>query len=73
MFYNPYGEKTFLIIQSNLPLAYLEAISPCHLGLEAEPHLATTCIQAVVGSNKVTPEPPFLQNKQPQLPQLLLI
>ncbi|KAK4833055.1 hypothetical protein QYF61_027717 [Mycteria americana] len=74
---NPLGEIKFPNIQSKPPLAQLEAISSCpitcYLGEETDPHLSTTSFQGVVESDKVSPEPPFLQAKQPQLPQPLLI
>ncbi|KAK4831073.1 hypothetical protein QYF61_015271 [Mycteria americana] len=72
-----FSEVKFPNIQSKPPLAQLEAISSrpitCYLGAETDPHLATTSFQAVVESHKVSPEPPFLQAKQSQLPQPLLI
>ncbi|KAK4832164.1 hypothetical protein QYF61_020944 [Mycteria americana] len=74
---NPFSEVKFPNIQSKPPLAQLEAISshpiPCYLGEETDPHLSTTSFQAVVESHKVSPQPPFRQTKQPQLPQPLLI
>ncbi|KAK4817052.1 hypothetical protein QYF61_026360 [Mycteria americana] len=74
---NPLGEVKFPNIQSKPPLVQLEAISSCpitcYLGEEKDPHLSTTSFQAVVESNKVSPQPPFLQAKQSQLPQPLLI
>ncbi|KAK4825514.1 hypothetical protein QYF61_000027, partial [Mycteria americana] len=74
---NPLGEEKFPNIQSKPPLAQLEAISSCpitcYLGEETDPHLSTTSFQAVVESDKVSPQPPFLQAKQSQLPQPLLI
>ncbi|KAK4817943.1 hypothetical protein QYF61_003373 [Mycteria americana] len=74
---NPFSEVKFPKIQSKPPLAQLEAISSCpitcYLGEETDPHLSTTSFQVAVDSNKVSPQPPFLQAKQPQLPQLLLI
>ncbi|KAK4806152.1 hypothetical protein QYF61_001075 [Mycteria americana] len=74
---NPFGEEIFSNIQSKPPLAQLEAISSrpitCYLGEETDPHLSTTSFQVVVESNKVSPQPPFLQAKQPQFPQPLLI
>ncbi|KAK4829778.1 hypothetical protein QYF61_006577 [Mycteria americana] len=74
---NPLGEEKFPNIQSKPPLAQLEAISSCpitcYLGEETDPHLSTTSFQAVVESNKVSPQPPFLQAKRSQLPQPLLI
>ncbi|KAK4811089.1 hypothetical protein QYF61_016375 [Mycteria americana] len=63
--------------KSKPPLAQLE-VDPshpitCYLGEETDTHLATTSFQVVVESNKVSPQPPFLQAKQPQFPQPLLI
>ncbi|KAK4819909.1 hypothetical protein QYF61_014644 [Mycteria americana] len=74
---NPFGEEIFPNIQSKPPLVQLEAISSCpiacYLGEEANTHLARTSFQVVVESDKVSPQPPFLQAEQPQVPQLLLI
>ncbi|KAK4818053.1 LOW QUALITY PROTEIN: hypothetical protein QYF61_004580 [Mycteria americana] len=74
---NPFSEVKFPNIQSKPPLAQLEAISSCpitcYLGEETDPHLSTTSFQVVVESDKVSPQPPFLQAKQPQFPQPLLI
>ncbi|KAK4820689.1 hypothetical protein QYF61_003609 [Mycteria americana] len=74
---NPFSEVKFPNIQSKPPLAQLEAISSrpitCYLGEETNPHLSTTSFQAVEESDKVSPQPPFLQAKQSQLPQPLLI
>ncbi|KAK4827063.1 hypothetical protein QYF61_013704, partial [Mycteria americana] len=74
---NPLGEEKFPNIQSKPPLAQLEAISSCpitcYLGEETDPHLSTASFQVVVESNEVSPQPPFLQAKQSQLPQPLLI
>ena len=73
---NPFGEESFCNIQSKHPLAQLEAISfhpiTCYLGEETNTHLATTSFQVAVESDKVSPQPPFLQAEQSQLPQLLL-
>ena len=44
----------------------------CCLGEEAKPLLVTTSLQEVAECNEVSPEPPLLQTKQSQLPQLLL-
>lgn len=44
-----------------------------YLGDLTNPHLTTTSCRAVVESDKVALEPPLLQAKHPQLPQLLLI
>ncbi|KAK4817921.1 hypothetical protein QYF61_002762 [Mycteria americana] len=74
---NPFGEAKFPNIQSKPPLAQLEAISSrpiaCYLGEETDPHLSTASFQAVAESDEVSPQPPFLQAKQSQLPQPLLI
>ncbi|KAK4830313.1 hypothetical protein QYF61_009818 [Mycteria americana] len=74
---NPLGEEKFPNIQSKPPLVQLEAISSspitCYLGEETDPHLSTTSFQVVVESDEVSPQPPFLQAKQSQLPQPLLI
>ncbi|KAK4832946.1 hypothetical protein QYF61_026602 [Mycteria americana] len=71
------GEVKFPNIQSKPPLVQLEAISSrpitCYLGEETDPHLATASFQGVVESDKVSPQPPFLQAEQPQFPQPLLI
>ncbi|KAK4830681.1 hypothetical protein QYF61_012850, partial [Mycteria americana] len=74
---NPFGEEIVPNTQSKPPLAQLEAISSrpitCYLGEETDPHLATASFQVVVESNTVSPQPLFLQAKQPQFPQPLLI
>ncbi|KAK4826468.1 LOW QUALITY PROTEIN: hypothetical protein QYF61_009195 [Mycteria americana] len=74
---NPFSEVKFPNIQSKPPLVQLEAISShpitCYLGEETDPHLSTTSFQVVVESNKVSPQPPFLQAKQSQFPQPPLI
>jgi len=44
-----------------------------YLGEETNTCLTTTSFQVVVESNKVSPQPPLLQTKPPQLPQLVLI
>ena len=57
-------KKYFLSSNLNLPLAQLEAIpsSPIssYVREEANSHLTTTSLQIVIGSNKVTPNPPLL-------------
>ena len=45
----------------------------CCLGEEAKPLIIINSLQEVVECNEVSPEPPLLQTKQSQLPQLLLI
>ena len=42
-------------------------------GEETNTCLTTASFQVVVESNKVPPQPPLLQTKQPQLPQPLLV
>ena len=76
MIENPFGEEIFPNIQSKPPLVQLEAISShsiTYLGKDTDPHLATIPFQAVVESGKVSPQPLFLQAKQPQFAQLFLI
>ena len=55
----------------------LEAIASrpiaSYLGEETNTRLTAICFQVVVESNKVHPQPPPLQTKQPQLPQPLHI
>jgi len=55
----------------------LEAITSflvaSYLGEKTNIRLTTTSSQVVVQSNKVSPQPPLLQTKQPQPPQPLLI
>ncbi|GAB0177002.1 solute carrier family 13 member 4 [Grus japonensis] len=74
---NPFSEEFFPNIQSKHPLVQLEAVFPhaiaSHLGEETNTHLATASFRVVVDSDKVSPQPPLLQVKQPQFPQLLLI
>ena len=41
-------------------------------GEEADPHLAITSVQVVVESDKVSLEPPLLQTKKSQLPNLVV-
>ena len=75
--YNSFSEEIFPNIKSKPPLVQLEAISPCsvvcYLGQETSTYLATTSFQVAVEGDKVSPELPFLQTKQLQFPQLLLI
>ncbi|KAK4809371.1 hypothetical protein QYF61_001889 [Mycteria americana] len=77
MLENPFSEEKFPHIQSKPPLAQPEAISSCpitcYLGEETDPHLSTPSFQAVVESDEVPLQPPFLQAEQPQVPQLLPI
>jgi len=72
-----FSKEIFPNIQSEPPLTQLEAISSrpvaSYLGEETNTCLTTTSFQVVVESNKVPPEPPFLQTEQPQFPQPLLI
>ncbi|KAK4826991.1 hypothetical protein QYF61_013091 [Mycteria americana] len=69
--------QCLITLSSKPPLAQLEAISSCsitcYLGEETDPHLSTASFQVVVESDEVSPQPPFLQAKQSQLPQPLLI
>ncbi|KAJ7424515.1 hypothetical protein WISP_28382 [Willisornis vidua] len=70
--------KEFLSnVQTKPPLAELEPVSSCStagcLREETNPHPATTSFQVVVESDDISPEPPLLQAKQPQVPQPFLI
>lgn len=66
---NSFSEKKFPYIQSKPRLAQLGTISSCpityYLWEENDPHLATISFQMVVESNKVLPEPFFLQANPP--------
>jgi len=72
---NPFSEEIFPNIRSKPPLAQLEALSShpiaCYLGEETDVHLTTPSFQVVVESDKVSPQAPLLQAKQPQFPQTL--
>ena len=74
---NLFGEEIITNIQSKSPMMQPEAISACridsYLGEETNTHLTTTSFQVVVESDKVSPQPPLLQTKQPQFPQPLLV
>ena len=74
---NPFGEEIFRNHQSKPVLVQPESIFSCpvacYLGEETNTHLATISFPLVVESDKVSSEPPFLQTKQPQFPQPLLI
>ncbi|NXR95271.1 PA24B phospholipase, partial [Hypocryptadius cinnamomeus] len=69
-------EEIFPNIQFKPLWAQLKPISSClitcYLEEETNPHLSTTSFQEVVKSDKVFPEPSFLQATQCQLLQLLL-
>jgi len=77
MLHSSFSKEIFHNIQSKSPLVQLEAISSCPITgypeEETNTHLSTTSFQAVVESNKVSPQPPLLQTKQPQFLQPLLI
>jgi len=70
--------KFLLISNLNLPWHNRRPKRPIVLLLvtwEKRPTLTslTTSFQAVVESDKLSAEPPLLQTKQPQFPQLLLV
>jgi len=69
---NPFGGEIFPNNHSKPSLAQLQVVSSCaitlYLGEDSLTSLATTSFQLVVESNEVSPEPPFLQAKQSQLP-----
>ena len=58
-------KKFFLISNLNKPLTVSSCPVTCYLGKETNTHLATTSFHIVVESNKVSPQPSFLQTKQP--------
>ena len=66
-----FSKEIFPNIQSKPPLAQLQAIAFCpiasYLGEETNTCLTTTSFQVVVESDKVSPQPPLLQTKPPQL------
>jgi len=72
-----FSKEIFPNIQSKRPLMQLEAISSHpiagYLGEETNTCLSTAAFQAVVESEKVSPQPPLLQTEQPQLPQVLIV
>ena len=72
-----FSKEIFPNIQSKPPLMQLQAISSrpiaSYLGEETNTCLTTPSFQAVVETNKVSPQPPLLQTKQPRLPQRLLV
>ena len=61
-------EVVFPNVQPESLVVQLEAIpsSPviARMREEDDPHLPTTSLQAVIESNKVSPEPPLLQTEQ---------
>lgn len=72
---NSFSDEIFPDTQFKPLLVQLKTVSShlttCYEGKQTDTHLATTPFQAVVETDKVSPEPPFLQIKQPQFPQLL--
>jgi len=72
-----FSKEIFPNIYSKPPLMQPEAIASCpiasYLGEETNTCLTTTSFQVVVESDKVYPQPPLLQTKQPQIPQPLLL
>lgn len=63
--------------QSKPSLVQPKAISSCPiaycLGEETDPLLANTSFHIVPETQKVSPQTPFLQSKQPKLPEPLLV
>jgi len=70
MLRNSFSEEIFSNIQSKPPLMQLEAISSLpiasYMGEKTNACLITTAFQAVMESDKVSPQPPLLQTEQPQ-------
>jgi len=73
---NLFCKEVFPDIQPKPLLAQLEAISPrpvtWHQWEETKPALALSTFQILEESNKVSPQPPLPQTKQPQFLQSLL-
>jgi len=76
MLHNSFRKDIFSNMQSKPPLMQLEAVSSrptaSYSGEETNTHLTTTTSQAVVESEKVSPQPPPLLTKQAEFSQLLL-
>jgi len=74
---NPFGGEIFPNIQSKPALVQREVGSSCpitcYLGEETNTHPTATFLQVVLESDKVSPQPPLIQTKQPQFPQPLLV
>ena len=72
-----FSKEIFPNIQSKPPLTQHDSIASCpvisYLGEEINTRLTTTSFQVLVESDKISLQPPLLQTKQPQLPQLLLV
>ena len=77
MLHSSFSKEIFPNVQSKPPLTQPEAIAShliaSYLGEETNTCLTTASFQVVVESDKVYPQPPLLQTKEPQFPQLLLI
>ena len=76
MFGNPFGEEVFSNTQYKPLLAQLKAVSSlpitCYLAEETNIILVTTSLQAIVESDVVPPDTPFLHFQHHPFPQLLL-
>ena len=76
MLSNPFCKEVFPDSQPKLTLAQLEAISPrpvtCHQCEETNSTLTVSTFQVLEESNKVSPQPPLPNTKQPQFLQSLL-
>jgi len=70
-----FSKAIFPNVQSKPPQMQLEAISShpiaSYLGEETNTRLTTISFQVAVESDKVSPQPPLLQTKVSQFPQLL--
>jgi len=75
--HNSFSEEISPNIQHKPPLVQLEAISAYPItwcaGEKPSPHLVIDSFKVTVKYNNVSPEPFFLQAKQPQIPQPFLI
>lgn len=73
MFANPTCKEIFCNLQPRPALVQLEPISSHSVTLLLDSHPTTASIQVLVEDDMVSPPAPFLQTKQPQLPQLFLL
>ena len=76
MLHSTVGQKIVPNIQCNDPLVKLDTVSscpiPCYQEDDIDTRLLTTCFQVVVHSDKVSPQPPFLQTEDPHFTQLCI-
>lgn len=73
MCHHPSSADIFPNTESKPPLAQYPVLSVVTWGKKMDTHLCTPSFEVVVESNKVFPDSPFFQAKQPQVPLLLFI